>query len=109
MAKLALIQKWNPSDHGASSTEGTYLPYLQTKYLVHLMAWRQQEKEKVKLSKTSWNRSRSFMKGYTAPRLLTKYLVIRTREATHAAARSAARSPYKWRRGYRTAATGYIQ
>ena len=35
MAKLALIQKWNPSDHGASSTEGTYLPYLQTKYLVH--------------------------------------------------------------------------
>ena len=38
MAKLALIQKWNPSDHGASSTEGTYLPYLQTKYLVHGVA-----------------------------------------------------------------------
>ena len=34
MAKLALIQKWNPTDHGASSTEGIYLPYLQTKYLV---------------------------------------------------------------------------
>ena len=38
MAKLALIQKWNPSDHGASSTEGTYLPYLQTKYLVRDVA-----------------------------------------------------------------------
>ena len=38
MAKLALIQKWNPSDHGASSTEGIYLPYLQTKYLVHRVA-----------------------------------------------------------------------
>ena len=38
MAKLALIQKWNPTDHGASSTEGIYLPYLQTKYLVHAVA-----------------------------------------------------------------------
>ena len=38
MAKLALIQKWNPTDHGASSTEGIYLPYLQTKYLVYRVA-----------------------------------------------------------------------
>ena len=44
MAKLALIQKWNPTDHGASSTEGIYLPYLQTKYLVHGVATSQHAK-----------------------------------------------------------------